>query len=192
MTTQTETARSTMSRTLTRTIADLRDRFMPYARTWDALLDRRRDLARPFMAGFALWHKETGRSFVAFVQQIDPTVPADKAGYVAHRSYQACLYLRRLVDAPATATPRGRTSKTPFDMLAAVMKTLIPAARPYEDLLWASFARASHWRDRDLDRLRAAVKRAAPLPLRPDAPRLVTGKRSTSRLSASGAEARTH
>lgn len=44
-----ETIHRPISRTLTGTIEELRDRFLPYLRTWDALLDRRRDLAKPFM-----------------------------------------------------------------------------------------------------------------------------------------------
>ena len=163
-----------ISRALTSTLDDLRDLFLPYVRTYDVLFERRRDLAPTFMRAFERWQRETGRSFVAFVQQLDSTVPSEKAAYASHRSYQASLYLKRLVEAPETVAGRAeRRSRTPLDMLAIVVKSALPLVRPHEATFWSSFSASSRWHQRDVVALQRRVGRARPIALRPDVPRLV-------------------
>lgn len=184
-----------LSRALQETISDLRSRFTPYARSVETMFQRKSELAKPFMQGFARWKRETGRSFISFVQQVDPTVPAEKAAYQKHHSYQAALHLRRVDEAPHTVTgKKERRTKTPFDMLAVVMKSVLPLVRPHEAAMWATFEHASHWQQRDIEKLQARVRQVRPMPLRPDVPRLVyEGRRqvrkfTTEPLAAAGGE----
>lgn len=171
------------SRTLEREIATLRSEFSDLTRTWDALVLRRREIAPAFMATFRRWRRETGRSFVAFVQRLDPSVPADRDAYVNHQSYQAALYIQRLAEAPekAPGARRKRASLTPFDALALMVKSALPLVRPHEETMWRNLAHATRWHERDLRKLREAVKVARMIPLRPDVPRLVvSGRRQLS------------
>lgn len=167
----------TVSLRLTRTIDSLRKEFKGYAESFMTIAVRRAHLAPIFMSTFRRWHHETGRSFVAFVHELDPSVPAERDEYVQHRSYQAALYLRRLVDAPDT-TPAHRKTVTPFEMLAIVMKSIRPLLpRGREEELFLAVAKASRWRDRDLQRLRKTIADARVIPM-PGAPRLLTMRRA--------------
>lgn len=172
------------SRSLAAALDDLKDQFRPYARTFDAFLARKRDLAKPFMRVYTQWRRETGRSFVAFVQQIDDTVPAEKTQYVAHKSYVAALYLKRTVDAPQTvAGATARRTRTPLDLLAIVIKSALPLIRPHEAVFWQSLASVSRWHQRDIVRLQTRVRRMKAIALRPDVPRLVAeGRRQVARF----------
>jgi hypothetical protein len=126
------------------------------------------------MRGFKLWRHETGRSFIAFVQAIDPTVPAERDKYVSHQSVVAARYLRRLVEAPQTVHgKKNRSSLSPLELLAVLVKSAMPFVRPYEDDFWAQVAATSRWHERDLARLKVLAKRAKPISLRADMPRLV-------------------
>lgn len=142
-----------------------------------------------------MWTRETGRSFVAFVQQIDKSVPQDKTSYIAHRSYRAALYLRRIEDAPQTvAGQTARKSRSAEDMLAVVIKSMLPLIRAgvdakraemYEAQMWTTIASIARWHQRDIIRLQKRVRRVHPIALRPDVPRLVY----QTRRSASGSVA---
>ena len=174
-----------LSRTLQEQITQLRDDFTPYVRTFDALRQRKAQLARPFMAAYRQWRRETGRSFIGFVQALDPDVPATKARYVEHPSYISALYLRRLVDAPQTIAGHAeRKTMPPLQLLAVVIKSALPMVRPHEVAFWSSIAKTSRWQQRDLQRLQARVRTARSIPLRPDVPRLVHEGRRQIRMTA--------
>ena len=177
-------SRRMMSRTLASRIMDLRGRFGSYAKAYDTLLERKQDLAKPFMQGFNLWKRETGRSFVAFVHELDPGLPADRDKYVNHRSYQAALYLRRLVEAPHTLPSKTRrSSRTPYDMLAIMIKSTLPFMGAHQARMWLSFTAASRWKQRDVERLQVAVKTAKPFVINPTIPRLVIeGRRQVTKF----------
>lgn len=164
----------TLSRRLRALLADLSTQFAAYAETFGALTGRRADLAAPFMRAFTAYHRETGRTFVAFVAELDPALPTADKAYLRHPTYQAALYLRRLVDAPHTTTAHRRTA-SPFEMLAVVCHTAMPFIAPYDKAFWAAFQQASHWRPRDIARLQQRTTRAGVLAL-PHVPRLVARK----------------
>jgi hypothetical protein len=120
---------------------------------------------------------ETGKTFLAFVHELDPSVPAERAAYVNHRSFQAALYLKRLALAPHTQA-KHRTTVSPFTLLAMVVRGALPHAQPHAASYWEEIRRASRWRDRDLERLKLRVEKVRAVPLTAQ-PRLV--KRSTLR-----------
>lgn len=153
------------SRHLAHEIDLLRAQFHVIVSQLHALTVRRAEFAPQFLAVYRRWHRATGRSFVAFVRELDPSVPGDKAGYQHHRSYHAALYLRRLAEAPATVAGQvDRRTTTPLVLLArAVRSVLLLAGQDYSDSVWRALAVASRWHERDLQRLRHRVAKAKPL-----------------------------
>lgn len=166
-----------LTRKLSQDIAELRGQFHAFTSQWTALDARRSTFAPVFIATFKRWRKETGRTFVAFVHEVDPSVPADKDQYMRHRSFQAALYLRRLVEAPETVTGKGRKTLSPYRMLVATIRALLLFYPRPADEVWSAVAKMSHWQDRDLEKLRLAVTKARPLVTLPSAPRLVKRRR---------------
>lgn len=129
------------------------------------------------MKAFTLWRRETRRTFVAFVHELDPTVPADRRGYQAHPSYQAALYLQQLMAHPEETKRRGLT---PMNMLAVTIKSILPlcgSQREQREALEIILA-ATKWRDRDQRRLLTAIRKAKPVGL-PKVPRLVEASKTT-------------
>ena len=162
-----------LSLRLTREIGYLKQEFAGYSEAYAVIAVRRAHLAPAFLATFKRWQRETGRSFVAFVHELDPSVPAARDEYTMHRSYQAALYLKRIAEAPHT-TPAYRTTVTPFQLLARLLKSLRPLLAPGRDVdVLNAVVAASHWRPRDVERLRTAVAKAKLIPM-PGAPRLVS------------------
>lgn len=162
---------SAYSGALRRTLDTLRPDFSRFSDAFGLLSVKRATFAPLFMRAFDAYERETGKTFVAFVQEFDRSVPAERAKYTQHRSYQAALYLRRLVDAPETAAGVSRRSVTPFQLLAVTIKSLLPLAHPHEQAAFEIIAKASKWRERDVEKLRKRVARVRALPL-PNAPRL--------------------
>jgi hypothetical protein len=158
-----------LSRRLTAELARLRPDFAGMASDVQLMFVRRAHLAPPFMAAFSHYQAETGRSFVAFVRELDATMPA--SDYQGHRSYQAALYLRRLHDAPET-TVQHRKTPSPFQLLASATRSLLLLHHAPADV-WTAIRKVSRWRDRDVARLERAVLKARPLLVPRDAPRLV-------------------
>lgn len=161
-----------LSHRLQETLDVVRNEFEAFTNNFSALTVRRDAFAPVFMKAYRQYHQATGRTFIAFVQELDKTVPAARAEYPKHRSYRAALYLRRLDEAPETTTAHRKTM-APFDVLAAVIKgflPLVPAKQAAE--VWTAVARTSHWRERDILRLQARVTKVRPVEL-PTAPRLV-------------------
>jgi hypothetical protein len=161
-----------ISRRLSSTIDSLRSDFSAFTSALSAVAVRKAHLAPVFMKAFEAWRRETGRPFVAFVQQLDPSIPAEKAEYVQHRSFQAALYLRRLVEAPQTVAGAGRKSvMSPLQALAVVVKSTI--AEEHHDFAISALKQATGWHKRDVERLRASIGKARRIALLPHQPRLV-------------------
>lgn len=174
-----------LSRHLSRSLAELRAEFSDYAALFGSLATRRAEVAERFFAAFTAYHRETGHTFVAFVHELDPTVPAERSEYTKHRSFQAALYLRRLVERPQTQA-KFRATRSPFDVLASCIRGILPSAAPHEEVYWSQVRRVSGWRDRDIERLRDRVAKARPIPL-PTAPRHVP-RREVAYLHDASAE----
>ncbi len=174
--------RSALSRTLVRAVTNFRTEFADFTTAFAGLNVRRDQLAPAFLKIWTQYHRETKGTFIAFVRELDRTVPAQKALYQRHRSYHAALYLRRLAEAPETQA-KYRQTALPFDLLARVIKGVMPLVHPHEPAVWQAIRVQSGWRSRDLARLEARVEHARPIVL-PTAPRLVT---QTSRSGASAA-----
>lgn len=183
---------ATVSRQLARSISELREAFASFVDAFNALSARRRDFAVPFMGVFDRWHQETGLSFVAFVRELDPSMPVARDEYPNHRSFQAALYLRRIAEAPHTVAGADRKSSTPLQMLARVVRTVAPLSKAGEDALVSAIVSSGGWHQRDSDRLRRRVSRARHIPqlrllFQPAAPRLVRhsgGRRETLAVAA--------
>jgi hypothetical protein len=173
---------STPSRRLTSTLVDIRTEFKAFTDAFSMLSVRKAHFAPAFMKAFALWERETGRSFVAFVQQLDSTVPADRNEYPKHRAFQAACYLRRLVEAPATVSgKKERVSMSPFALLAVVLKSLAPIVGAREAThAFGVVVKAGKLHQRDADRLRKAIESARVMPLLSHQPRLVKETKTVS------------
>src|SRR5262245_57560689 len=88
--------RSTYSEKLRDALDEIRPQFRDVGQSLASLTKKRSELAPAFLRALTLWRRETRRTFVAFVQALDPNVPANRRGYVAHPSYQAAMYLHGL------------------------------------------------------------------------------------------------
>lgn len=162
--------RAVLSRSLSVSLRAHSAEFLAFTSAFAGITARRDQMAPPFLKLWRQYERETRGSFVAFVRELDPDVPAARAGYTRHRSFQAALYLRRLAEAPGTQA-KYRQTLLPFDLLARVIKGVLPLVHPHEPEAWAVIKAASGWRERDLRRLEQRVEKAEPVEL-PLAPRL--------------------
>lgn len=164
---------------LRRELDDLRDDFLPFVAACQVLTTKRRDIAPAFMKLFHRYKRETHGTFVAFVHELDPTMPVDRDHYPNHRSYQTALYLRRIVEAPHTTMANRRTA-APFAVAAMLLRSLLVLSKGKEPEIWSALKRQSHWDDRQIDRLKLKMAKVHPIAI-PGAPRLV--KRPLARAS---------
>lgn len=168
--------RRTCSRPLTLAIAAFRVGFAAFAATFDTT--RPGDLAPLFNRLAAQYHRATGKPFIAFVRELDATVPADRSDYRWHRGFQAAQYLARLDQARHTSLVRR--TLPPVTVLAMVLRGALldvpPAARV---AYWVRLRQASCWPDARVLRLQAAVAGVRGLPLHAVPPRLVAKQRLT-------------
>lgn len=163
--------RSTYSDKLKDALDELRPEFRALGTGLEALTRKRADLAPDFLKAWTLWRRETHRTFVAFVQALDPNVPANRKAYKAHPSYKAAEYILKLAVDPDHHRRRGLT---PMAILAVTIKSIMPlfkSERERKDAL-AIILAATKWRDADQAKLRAAITKAKAVGL-PNAPRLV-------------------
>jgi hypothetical protein len=158
----------TVSKRLTETLETIRKDFQRVTHSFAALTEQKASIAPKFMAALQQWKRETGRTFVAFVHELDKTVPTDRAGYRTHPSYQTALYLQQAAKRPRRTHP----PRVAFRVLASLLKSLYPVWHPHEEALFLTVAKASRWSERDVLRLRKAVKSARAFPL-PQTQRLV-------------------
>lgn len=157
-------------------IADLRPAFREVGQSLDQLTRRRAEIAPTFTRAYQLWRRETKRPFVAFVHELDPSMPVtDRNAYRTHRSYRAAQYLQQLVEQPELHTRHGLT---PLSLLAVAVKSFLPACAPHQHEALLALTKASRWRERDVARLLHRIKRAKPISL-PKIPRLVETMKAT-------------
>ena len=170
--------RSVYSEKLKDALAEIRPAFRELGHGLDTLTKKRVELAPSFMKTFALWTRETRRPFIAFVQALDPSVPAhDRTAYRRHPSYRAAEYLKELAANPDARAPKGLT---PLAMLAVTIKSFLPmcgSQRDQKEALHALLG-ATKWRDSDRRRLLGKIKRAKAVGL-PNVPRLVESMKAT-------------
>ena len=157
--------RTTYSTKLREAIEELRPAFRDIGQGFEQLTKKRAEIAPTFMKTYQIWKRETHKPFIAFVHELDPSVPAgNRAAYRVHRSYRAAQYLHQLVEQPDKQAPRG---KTPLTMLALTIKSLLPfcgSQQQQEDTI-ATLVHATKWRERDQTRLAARVRKARPIAL---------------------------
>lgn len=164
------------SQKLREALDELRPTFREISQGLDALTKRRAEIAPQFMGAFYIWRRETHRPFIAFVHELDPSMPThNRREYRQHRSYRAASYLRQLVEQPDKA---GRHGLTPLTMLAVAIKSLLPLCHPHEKDALAILAKATRWRERDIHRLIARIQRVKAIGL-PKAPRLIEAAKAS-------------
>lgn len=174
--------RTTVSRSLAAALRTFSPDFNAYTTAFAGISARREQLAPAFLKLWRFYARETGGTFIAFVRELDREVPAEKRLYARHHAYQSALYLRRIAEAPQTQA-KYRQTMLPFDLLARVIKGVLPLVHPHEGAAWNAIKAQSGWRPRDLQRLEARVEHAMAIAF-PTAPRLVT---QASRSSSSAA-----
>lgn len=158
-------------------LEEVRPGFKDIGASVELITRKRKDLAPAFHRAWTLWQRETHRPFVAFAQALDPSIPAERAGYRKHASYQAACDLLDLVRKPEETTRRGLT---PLAMLAVTVKSMMPlfkSERERQDAIRILLG-ASKWSAKEQTRLVAAIGRAKAVGL-PNAPRLVDVNKMT-------------
>lgn len=128
----------------------------------------RAELAPAFMRAFEAFKHDTSKGLADFVRELDPSVPVDRDGYRAHRSYQAADYLRRLVanaNRPAGGNRAQRpTAATPMDGMARLIRSVLPLIGADQiTRLWETIGRELHWSERQVLALADRVDKADPL-----------------------------
>jgi hypothetical protein len=164
--------RTTYSTKLRQALDELRPAFRELGQGLDQLTKKRAEIAPTFMRTYHVWKRETHKPFIAFVHELDPSVPAaDRKAYRVHRSYRAAQYLQQLVEQPDKTAARG---KTPLTMLALTIKSLLPfcGSEKDQEATIATLVHATKWRERDRNRLVTRILKARPIAL-PHLPRLV-------------------
>jgi hypothetical protein len=172
--------RTVHSQKLREALDEVRPAFRDIGHGFEQLTKKRAAIAPAFMKAYTIWRRETRRTFVAFVHELDPSMPVTGKAYVKHPSYQAALYLQQLVTNPEESRRKGLT---PLAMLATTIKSFLPLYSTQKDQLEAlqALVAATKWRDRDQARLLAAIRRARPVGL-PKVPRLVEAAKATRAL----------
>ena len=169
--------RSTYSVKLQEALNDLRPAFRDIGTGLAQLTKKRAEIAPAFLKVYTLYRRETRRTFVAFVHELDPSCPVNGKAYEKHASYQAALYLKQLATDPEAKKHKGLT---PLSMLGVAIKSFLPlcgSQRDQKEALQALLG-ATKWRERDQRRLLAAIRRAQPGGL-PQVPRLVDASKMT-------------
>src|SRR5262245_43578044 len=89
--------RTVYSAKLRAAIDELRPAFCELGQGLDQLTRKRAEIAPVFMRTYQIWRRETRRPFIAFVHELDLTMPVnDRDAYRQHRSYRAAQYLLQL------------------------------------------------------------------------------------------------
>ena len=169
--------RSTYSQKLRSAMDDLRPAFRDIGTGLAQLTKKRAEIAPAFLKVYTLYRRETRRTFVAFVHELDPSCPVNGKAYQQHASYQAALYLKQLATDPDQKAHKGLT---PLSMLGVAIKSFLPlcgSQRDQKEALHVILA-ATKWRERDQRRLLASIRRAKAVGL-PKVPRLVEASKMT-------------
>ena len=174
--------RTTYSPKLHAAIDELRPTFRELGQGLEQLTRKRAEIAPVFARAYRIWRRETRRPFIAFVRELDPAMPVnDRSAYREHRSYRAAQYLRQLAEKPQKAA--GPAGMTPLALLAVTIKSFLPLCGSINDQKVAleMLMKTSRWRERDVRKLIAKLRRAKPVFL-PNMPRLVKSPNSTKEV----------
>lgn len=139
--------------------------FKTYAHDMTEVFKTKQDLAPDFMKAYTSFEKDTGGSLIDFVREIDPNVPADRAGYRAHSSYRAAENLRRIVQQATQAAkpkvPKEQRPVPPMLALAKLVATVLPKLDP-TGAIYAAFVKEMRWTEQQAARLQTlAAKEGA-------------------------------
>lgn len=168
--------RTTYSEKLKDALNEVRPAFRELGTGLATLTRKREQLAPTFIKTYALWQRETRRTFLAFVHELDPSVPVnDRAGYRKHSSYRAAEYLKGLVTNPEKKKSKGLT---PLAALAVTIKSFLPLCGKRQKDALAVILAATKWREADQARLLGKIRRARAIGL-PGAPLLVEAAKAT-------------
>ena len=160
----------TYSPKLREALDELRPAFREMGQGFEQLTRKRAEVAPMFTRAYRLWQRETKKPFIAFVHELDSSMPVgDRSAYRHHRSYRAAQYLLQLAEQPEKTASRGRS---PLAVLAQTIKTLLPLAHPHQKETLAILLRATGWRERDQTKLIARIRKARQLAL-PQFPRII-------------------
>lgn len=159
-----------LSKKVIHLIDEIRKPFAAFVNDFAAMTESRAELAPKFMKAFAAYAQETGKSFVAFVRVIDPSVPEDRDGYRGHSTYQAATYLKRLVDQQgaqreASKVPASERPATPLVALARFVTTVLPLVDP-TGALWNAFIKEMKWTDEYAERVKVLGAKQGPIVLK--------------------------
>lgn len=141
--------------------------FSGYVAEMNVVLTKASKLAPAFMKAANAWMGETGRGFVHFVRELDPSVPTAQKHYTKHATFNRAVYLKRLVNKPKTkSTDTVDVGQPPVPAFTG-MARLIAAIKPFvpEDQmpkLWNVIATELHWSDTQKERLQKLVEEAQP------------------------------
>lgn len=170
--------RTTYSAKLRAALDELRPEFQEVGKNLAQLTKRREELAPVFHKTYLLWKRETRRPFTAFVHELDPSMPVARKDYRHHSAYRAAEYLKTLATDPESM--KGARGLTALKMLAVTIKSFLPLVGSRRDQLLAleTLTKTTRWKERDINKLMAQVRRAKPISL-PNTPRLVEAAKQT-------------
>lgn len=175
--------RSTYSEKLKDVLDELRPEFKTLGHGFEAITKKRAEIAPLFHKAFLMWRRETHRPFIAFIHELDPSMPVNsRKAYRTHPSYRAAQYLQDLATSTESTKRRGMT---PLAALAVTIKSFLPmcgSQRAQKEALEAILG-ATKWRDTDQTRLLGKIRRARAVGL-PGVPRLVEAAKSTKAVVA--------
>lgn len=160
---------------MTNAITAMRRTFKEFTSLSVKFDESRRDIAPKFMTLYVDLQKELGVKFQfnQYIHLLDPSCPLHRdekdgrAGYRNHKSYQAGLYLQRLV----RLNPRGEgrsekqaNSSSPLIRLARVLKVIQPMLGPRnEHVMWEAVKSEYGLSDATLTSLQNLVQTTQPL-----------------------------
>lgn len=154
-------AAAVISKALAKEIAATAKTFNGFAKDYGLVNQTRAEYAPKFMKLYGKYQSVTGGSFVSFIQMLDPTMPADRTAYRAHRAWIAADYLRRLVNrrSPnATAAP-ARSSLT---NLAQTLGVIVGMVKDPE-IVWQAAAAQFGFTKTQIGKLRNLTAQTRPL-----------------------------
>ena len=175
--------RSTYSAKLKAALDKLRPAMREIGQSLTHLTKKREAIAPDFQKAFTFWQRETRRSLLAFVHELDPSTPVnDRKAYRKHPTYRAAEYILQVATNPKKMKRHGLTV---LAMLALTIKSFLPLCGTQREQKEAlkSLLGATKWRENNQRRLLVSIRRARAIAL-PKVPRLVDASKATKVLVA--------
>lgn len=151
-----------LSLKLTNAIHGLKKPFLAFSQQFGILAESRAELAPRFMRVHGSYLQEGGGSFVDFVRLLDPSVPADRTAYRAHKGYQAADYLRRLVSRRDVTGNRAKPVRSNLNAMARLIATIQPLVVD-QAAFWGGISTEFGLSVRQTTRLKQVVSASQPL-----------------------------